>query len=311
MLPTLYGFRLIDPNLKLDPSADPALKFRRTPSFSSNICLDNSTNLESWLDGLRLKCYLPEEFELKLIQSERSWMEFYTPLTFSRMLGSLVKRAGRSGDFQWLKNLILPEWDFPAQYKLVYGMMDDWMSGRISEFVLIQSENSEFEPEALDYAKSAPSRPILRLVLIPTSDYAIYIRMKKKKKAELIPMDYSKDRAHWIDNFGLDSAGRVKFLLPKDHGMEATHSAVVIHIQTGIPLVLIGPMILLKCRKWGGKHDFDVSEGSPPPLMDQRQIRLQSVIETDKEYRLVIAIPPELSPIRHSNYFYFFTGLGR
>ena len=251
MLPSLYGLRLAHPDVHLGQSTPSFIRrpismiWHRTPTFGI-IRPTFSEALKNCLERLKDKCYPPETTTvLALLHSERNrtTVEAFSPLTYNRAIGALTSRCRKSDDDVWLQCLRA---NVPLELKLMRWTLDAWLTGH--PLVRLTADDAHFDPKVLEISKLHPSVPVLRLLILPTAQYC----EKRKKKP------YSSlESFHWIDNFFMDAAsGRVAFLLPENHCLEGTHSAVVVHWQTGAFLVHVGPLILLRSEPFTLVHPF-------------------------------------------------------
>ncbi len=109
--------------------------------------------------------------------------------------------------------------------------------------------------------------------------------------------------AHCIDNvllrFKKDrSSGwvTVSFPLIPDHGLGETHSGVIVDIQTGLPLIPIGPVRSLQAEPFTQSHSF-ADPGSalpdelvePPPLDQTLSMSVMSCLEEECQYIIAIS----------------------
>jgi hypothetical protein len=118
------------------------------------------------------------------------------------------------------------------------------------------------------------------------------------------PLDVSQcfGVAHCIDNvllrFNKDRTSgwvTVSFPLIADHGLGETHSGVIVDIQTGLPLIPIGPVFSLQTEPFHQKNPF-ADPGStlpdelvePPPLDQALSMSVMSCLE--EELQFIIAI---------------------
>jgi hypothetical protein len=119
------------------------------------------------------------------------------------------------------------------------------------------------------------------------------------------PLDLSQcvGGAHYIDNVQLRfkkdrTSGwvTVSFPLISDHGLGETHSGVIVDIQTGLPLIPIGPVRSLQVEPFTQSHPF-ADPGSilpdeliePPPLDQTLSMSVVSCLEEECQYIIVIS----------------------
>lgn len=139
--------------------------------------------------------------------------------------------------------------------------------------------------------------PKLRLVLLP---HIIYGDLPMDKPLDICQYALI---AHCIDNVLLHfnknySSGwvTVSFALIADHGLSETHSGVIVDIQTGLPLIPIGPVRSLQTEPFTQSHPFadpgptlpdELAE--PEPLDRMPSMSIVNCIETELQYIITIS----------------------
>lgn len=316
MLPSMYGLRLNDSFL-CGASTRPistttiSLAWKRTLSYE-NVRPDLLLSLSECLKRLARKCFvLPNQTSV-----ENCGMKFYTPMTFLFVLQSAAERFGRGYDSFF--DLQPCQQFFDPPFELVWRTLHHWTWLTKSSFLNkylnlnalhldnVNGHNSKFAGIQLlcacvpferawisDYnPASLQSPPIFRLVLVPSK---VYRKLNKDQ-----PFDISKcNGAHCVDNLRVvfkkiqgQPTGwiRISFCLIADHGLASTHSAFVLDVQTGLPIIGIGPVGSLHVEPFKERHPFADSDSFlPKELANTSQPSwCVALIETEFQYRVQI-----------------------
>ena len=324
MLPSMYGLRLVHPT-QFGASTPPDsnvvfLTWKRTPPYE-NLRPDFLPSFLPWLSRLALKCFSTSA----TTDSVGSFgMAFYTPLTFFYILTSAAQRIGRGFDALNQCEILLKKLGKPFELALRTLHRWTWIC------MLSQIGSHHLDTEAMDRVIQHISRsPGVHLLVsnIPFDriELASFIEAQKKLRFLTSPMfrvillpheDYenlqsnkpvvisSCSNASCIDNINLDlmklhenSLGwcKVSFPIISDHELNNTHSAVVVDVQTGLPIIFMGPVSKLHKETFTQAHPFS-HPGSSLPLgllreffeSTESNISVLNCLETELSYIVTI-----------------------
>lgn len=273
MLPSIYGLRLADA-VQLGALTPPAptvpvcFTWRRTPSFE-NFRPKFSPSLRLWLEKLAQKCFSSsEEFS-----GELCGMKCYTPLTFLYVVQYAARRMDRTLD---ILEECEPFMKLKQPFHLMWRTLRHW--SQMASTTEIPERRRSDPPKLADiqlmstsvtfdriktdafltkFGAKVMTLPILRLVLLPKD---VYQDLEMDQSFDI----FSCSDVHCVDNVQLrfvkdSSSGwvRVYFPLVADHNLDFTHSGVVLDVQTGLPLIPIGPVRSLQTESFIESLPFD------------------------------------------------------
>ncbi|XP_059350471.1 uncharacterized protein LOC132087705 [Daphnia carinata] len=325
MLPTVYGLRLADP-LPIGSSVRPesstnttvCLIWKRTQSYE-NVRPNYLASLNPWLKRLAYRCFSPNQQQQTL--DDICGTECYTPMTFFYIAGSAAQRMNRGFDgFRQVQELsteldpcslltwrTFSQWVWLSMFpRIADAHLDPEAADRIRQHlaqmaaVLLFSARVSFdriEMKAFYEAKTkSMGQPKLRLILLP---HVVYGDLPMDK-----PLDISQyaSVAHCIDNILLHfnknyTSGwvTVSFPLIADHGLSETHSGVIVDIQTGLPLIPLGPVRSLQTEPFTQSYPFaDPGHtlpdelADPTPLDSIPSMSIVDCLETESQYIVTI-----------------------
>lgn len=321
VMPSLLGLRLTDPIDRIGSSLPPdsssrsmCLTFKRTPPFK-NIKLQVPLSWATYFEKLGRKCFAIENEQL----DEDLTIKTNTPLTFFFALQAAAERAGRGNEPLFRQGLFNNCHSF---FKLAARTFINWMwrtkSLHIARCLNIRIESIKKHLSTFASVKLFSGRvhfddvclagfmerkidraPLLRLVLIPTALLGM-LDMKKTIQWHLIP------DTHCIDNVRLDfkksmdlKSGwiAVSFPMVSDHGLDESHTGIVVDFPTGIFLASIGQVKHLEQEHFSQVNPFADGGPDPPeeilgPLSNEAgsPLVVQSCVETENNYKIHIRL---------------------
>lgn len=322
MLPTIYGLRVAN-QVELGreylierkyPAGFPpvTLCWRQTTRFEKAV-IGYSPALERFIMKLEKKCFFDGD-DQNLISNGNCGFQRYTPLTFSIIATNLAevmkKEDGKPFNFK-------PEvsWHFA----LAYRTLEEWANGRqITQLTAVQPITPHINRLALQNQKTS----LLRLVLVPSEFYFNYMMRHGEQEDVQVNWPSEIPNAHYIDNFDLcnqdsekgsssSSTFRVSFLLPKDHGLENTHCAVIIDLISNLVIMSFGEIKDMKQVRYGiahpsSKHLFPTSEVGSHTAHQRGLAKISKCEESESDYVIEISVDPKVFPLGKLVFFFLF-----
>ena len=291
-IPTVYGLQLANhvelgaPTLcNLQRQSTYAVNFCwRVAPYFRNISLGPSSILNATLEQLSDACH-DIAFPRCRKHGDFCGMMAYTPLTYHYVVNSLIQRTG--GD-RWFTEPKIHD-----NFRLAKETADAWKKGeevqKFTDFLV----SDPLESAACDGYK-AHGTPALRLVLFPTNLFRQGIRGRV----------IGKHNVHIIDNFYLKrektevgEAFELSFLLKADHGLEYTHTAILIDFNRGIPAYVFKQLKQMKKRVENFTQPYPIPNGTALCPAPAGNMAVERCTESLEEYVLKIKIlsPGELS----------------
>jgi hypothetical protein len=286
MIPTIYGLRLAD-HVELRDSAVDYLRchslqrgrpvnlcWQKVPPFQ-NIKLVSSPVLNQCLTKLAKQCHFMDQEVPEFSETGSAGNEFYyTPLTFSCILDSMIQRLGLDC---WLTDM--RQFDVSPQFNLARRTLEDWKNGK-----KIQKFSAGIK-STLESTVPKKSAALLRLAFVPKASF-VYNRQ------------LSRPDVHFIDNFQLElkhspkgiKVETVSFLLSLDHGLDETYQAIIVDVLNGLTFFLLDSIKSMRVEEYNLPYPIGQSKSSQLPLNKEMPMIVKSCIESEDQYILEISI---------------------
>ena len=302
----MYGLRLLD---KVELGSPASVNLRRLTVHPVNLCWQkvptfknivqySSPLLSRCMNQLAQKCCIikgPRQCKVGKL-GEQCGMLHYTPLTFSYVLNSMIKRIG--------SNHCLDIDKFPyCAFDLARQTMDVWKNGQSVQKLSFDIQWNSFLETALKQINSQTGIPVLRLVLAPL-DALLNCFMSglgqdnNSSMFQSFQTSLSGPNVHFIDNFQLDLKKNlddtietisVSFVLAANHKLEETHTAFLIDLVTRLPIIFFQLMKSMRVENFPLMHPFRLGE-SLPSTCAESQMRITKCIESEEQYKMQIMI---------------------
>ena len=249
LIPTIYGFRLIDkvewgqevPRSRrtITTTVMPArLRWKKTMPFDQ-VPLVFSQSLKTCLKRLLNACFSHPSLDPLIACAQAAefnkTMLFFSPLTFFYVVSDLLRRGGirePSALMTTFCSLLLPA--YWKSFTTCYALMEDRPVWR----VVVRSHNLVLDELIL------AENPLLRLILVPTKDLPVSSLTSEEFDDLLNSIDN-----HFIDNIEVNLKMKsscliewvdVAFLL-EDRSLLESYSGIVIEANA-VPAFFIGPL---------------------------------------------------------------------
>ena len=293
LIPTLYGLRLMD-NVELGTDTSNSfciavippsrLRWKKAPPLIG-IPSVLSQSIQSSLQRLKSICFL-------MVSNGKRFFEtrFHSPLTFCYVLSDLCRRGGVQNPSALMESLFF---GLAPVFKKSLDTIQVWMHQRPVWQVKVAIPFSVFD--------SNKTGPILRLVLVPTSDFFADPLSEPTMLAKFLKMNSAEN--HFIDNvelnFKLKSKGgidqvEISFLLA-ERSLLDTHCGIVVDNQPdGGAIFVIGRLDGRRCQvePFDLPYPWDLErpvESSQSP--GNSEMIAESCQETEDAYIIHFKIP--------------------
>ena len=256
LIPTLYGFRLMDnvewgqdkPHSICHMSTLPTqLRWKKTKPFDG-VPLVLSPPLNKSLQRLMDACSINPCIASVYPAVRKEVCKFFSPLTFCYVLSDLIRRGGvpepsaLTGAFI---STLRPV--FRKSFETCRAWMENRPVWRVN--VHISSQQIVFDHRTL------LASPFLCLVLVPTSAVLHTSSFRDPSSAAADLTNQNSAVNHVIGNFEVNlkvkSSGQIEWnditFILEDHSLLQSHSGVVID-SNGLPVIFIGPLSGRQCN---------------------------------------------------------------
>lgn len=168
----------------------------------------------------------------------------YTPLTFSL----IIARMSQCDVMKDFKLEVLP------RMTLAQETLQDWIEQRPISLMTATPQYMRMDASVPIFKNRIPKvyqAPWLRMILLPNEIYRLRYEKVIFDQKSSFPNYWAVDipQAHYIDNFDLHygrnpnnslCSVQVSFLLPKNHGLEETHSGIIVDLMRGSTVLFMG-----------------------------------------------------------------------
>lgn len=251
LIPTIYGLRLMD-DVDLGPEsarsvphmygASSRFRWKKALPFDG-VTLNTSEALREFIFRLKETCsLLPTTLQENVTMCG---MTFYSPLTFHYVMDDLVRRGKTEDIYLTLLEPSLTVDGFPPVFLKYVEAIQAWADDRRPVWKVKVS--SPFNPAELNSVEEEPLvrrgiLPILRLILIPISDYEAATSDGKLAFTKFSNDVMESSQNHFFETFDLHlrmDEVEITFLL-EDLSLLDTHCGVVVNLLADSPVFLIG-----------------------------------------------------------------------
>ena len=293
MMPTIYGFRLLDHQFGFHNSthfnAKPILCWQKQPQ-SFQLPMVFSEVFQKYFQLLARMCCNKKMGCLNNSEKDKFKMDpsfRHSPYTFHYVLDSFNQRIRKN---DWWKAADLSGLGIDARFNLTWKTLEIWKDGTQELTVYtcrMQSKRSTYSDSSL-----------LRLGCL------------HRDNNEDITVE-STSHIHFIDNFSFgtndtDFSTTIKFLLPSDAIMEKTYRVILWDVINGLLVEELGTLTTMSKEKSSFIYPFKMSAPNSAVSSSETQIVLKSCIESTTDFNIKLTFDKRLKNVLgECNVFFF------